>query len=281
MGFIERTEKKFGKYAISGIGMKIVIFQCLIFLLLSTKPLAEIEKKISIINIPGTHFISDFLLLSGVPPVHPWRLFDYAVLFFASYILIMCCNGLESVWGRYKLNLFILTYLVIGTITLHIIRQVHGVGISTLAYYPAEICRLNLMSLMHVTLFITFAIHFPKVEILAFFILPVTFKFLAILESIAALYIIFNSPSIYIMAYFFGTIFLPPLLFHYKDFFQKKVQQARTKEFTQKMAKQDAQSFNKCKVCGKTEKDDPELEFRIADDGEEYCMEHLPDAKKN
>jgi hypothetical protein len=35
-------------------------------------------------------------------------------------------------------------------------------------------------------------------------------------------------------------------------------------------------SFHRCKVCGRTEISDPELDFRMAADGEEYCEDHLP-----
>ena len=32
----------------------------------------------------------------------------------------------------------------------------------------------------------------------------------------------------------------------------------------------------KCATCGATELTDPNLEFRVARDGEEYCLAHLP-----
>ena len=35
-------------------------------------------------------------------------------------------------------------------------------------------------------------------------------------------------------------------------------------------------SFHACKTCGRTEVTNPELDFRIAGDGNEYCGEHLP-----
>jgi hypothetical protein len=37
----------------------------------------------------------------------------------------------------------------------------------------------------------------------------------------------------------------------------------------------DEDSFHRCKTCGRTEKSDPDLEFRMAEDGEEYCGDHL------
>jgi len=29
-------------------------------------------------------------------------------------------------------------------------------------------------------------------------------------------------------------------------------------------------------VCRRTERDNPDLEFRVSSNGEEYCLEHLP-----
>jgi hypothetical protein len=37
----------------------------------------------------------------------------------------------------------------------------------------------------------------------------------------------------------------------------------------------DGEAFHRCKTCGRTEVSDPELEFRMAADGEEYCEDHL------
>ena len=36
-----------------------------------------------------------------------------------------------------------------------------------------------------------------------------------------------------------------------------------------------------CATCDRTEHDDPDLEFRVAADGEEYCKEHLPSRETN
>ncbi|HEX7262445.1 MAG TPA: rhomboid family intramembrane serine protease [Luteolibacter sp.] len=38
-----------------------------------------------------------------------------------------------------------------------------------------------------------------------------------------------------------------------------------------------ADAIHHCEVCGKTEHDDPDLEFRVGADGLEYCSGHLPE----
>jgi hypothetical protein len=41
------------------------------------------------------------------------------------------------------------------------------------------------------------------------------------------------------------------------------------------------ETLHRCAVCGATEVTDPNLDFRVARDGEEYCMTHLPKAVSN
>ena len=44
-------------------------------------------------------------------------------------------------------------------------------------------------------------------------------------------------------------------------------------------ARSEAEPLHKCAVCDATELSDPNLEFRVARDGEEYCLAHLPSAQ--
>jgi hypothetical protein len=44
-------------------------------------------------------------------------------------------------------------------------------------------------------------------------------------------------------------------------------------------ARSPAETLHRCAVCGATELSDPNLDFRVARDGEEYCMAHLPKAQ--
>jgi hypothetical protein len=37
-------------------------------------------------------------------------------------------------------------------------------------------------------------------------------------------------------------------------------------------------AIHQCKVCGRTEHEDEDLEFRVGADGTEYCAEHLPES---
>jgi hypothetical protein len=35
-------------------------------------------------------------------------------------------------------------------------------------------------------------------------------------------------------------------------------------------------AFYTCAVCGRTDVSDPDLHFRVGEDGREFCEEHLP-----
>ena len=48
----------------------------------------------------------------------------------------------------------------------------------------------------------------------------------------------------------------------------------RRRKFESKAVPED--TLHRCTVCKRTEKDSPELEFRVSRNGEEYCLEHLP-----
>src|SRR5262249_40048606 len=52
----------------------------------------------------------------------------------------------------------------------------------------------------------------------------------------------------------------------------------RRKRFEDRASGED-EPLHKCVVCGKTELSDPDLEFRVSRDGEEYCVDHLPSAQ--
>ena len=53
---------------------------------------------------------------------------------------------------------------------------------------------------------------------------------------------------------------------------------ARRKRFA-RQSRDETEPLHKCAVCGATELSDPNLEFRVSRDGEEYCMAHLPRAQ--
>lgn len=53
-------------------------------------------------------------------------------------------------------------------------------------------------------------------------------------------------------------------------------QMKRRREFLTSVAATREDALHRCATCGRTERDDASLDFRVSSDGEEYCEEHLP-----
>ncbi|MEI6178305.1 MAG: rhomboid family intramembrane serine protease [Verrucomicrobiota bacterium] len=53
----------------------------------------------------------------------------------------------------------------------------------------------------------------------------------------------------------------------------------RRSEFKRAVSSVRSDALHQCHVCGTTERDDPDAEFRVCPDGEEYCTKHLPNGE--
>ena len=54
---------------------------------------------------------------------------------------------------------------------------------------------------------------------------------------------------------------------------------SRRRRFEMETRDAETEALHRCAICGATEVSDPNLEFRVARNGEEYCMAHLSHAK--
>ena len=129
-------------------------------------------------------------------------------------------------------------------------------------------------------LFFAFARFYPDTQINLYFVLPVKVKWLAWFDAALLAYQFTFQGNGYRAA-------LLASLASYLLFFGREIfQEARTRgqvatrrrRFEQASALPADFALHRCEVCGRTETAAPELEFRVAKDGHEYCTEHLPKA---
>jgi hypothetical protein len=121
------------------------------------------------------------------------------------------------------------------------------------------------------SLLMAFAVIYPNEEILLFFILPVKIKWIAWLNVAMTVLFVMGDPSSFWMVLFsylnFFVTFGP-------GFIKERAHMAkvgnRRAQF-QEASKSGAAFFHQCVVCGKTDVDDPTLEFRVNDSGDEVC----------
>jgi len=263
MDFIATSEKKFGKFAIQGLTTKLVVIQVLFFLyiMLSVDRGVDYHKVILDLNIGQSHIISDIIFIVATPASS-----GFLWMFFGTYLFLMFGHALEQTWGDYKFNLYILTQIVISLLLLILLRSMTSSPINQL---------ITMFSTIHFIVFLSFTTYFPKFELLLFFILPTPVRIIAYLYVGYIFVAIWEFP-LFLKVIALIACFGSYLLFHMHLFIHKQKQKIRKASYDKRAQNSNPHAtFHKCHVCGKTEEDDKDLEFRICDDGEEYCLEHL------
>src|SRR5437763_9855801 len=127
------------------------------------------------------------------------------------------------------------------------------------------------------SLFFAFARFYPDEVIYILFILPVKIKWLAwVFAAFLMFGFVLGSNSyraalaVALANYF---IFFGPEIIHQAR--HRRDVSTRRRRF-ESDSRSPAETLHRCPVCGATEISDPNLDFRVARDGEEYCMAHLP-----
>ncbi|SHJ98884.1 Membrane associated serine protease, rhomboid family [Clostridium cavendishii DSM 21758] len=258
MSLLDKLEKKFGKYAIRNLMKYIIIMNAVVFAMQMFSPRVSVIAKLS---------LNKAFIMQG----EVWRLITFIFipptmqpifLIFALYLYYMIGNALENTWGSFKFNI----YYLIGILGIIVGCFLTGYG---------ETLYLNL------SLFLAFACLYPDYELLWFGILPIKMKYMAIIDVLFLLRdFVFGNIDIKVLIILSLVNFL---LFFWRYLFkatkvkkQVKVQKKTKKKFTGEITR--IGTRHRCQVCGMTENDDPDMEFRYCSscEGEyEYCSEHL------
>ena len=256
MTWLDKLEKRLGFIAIPGLTRILVGFTALVFGLAWLMP-----GFISILNLdPGR-----------IRHGEVWRLFTYIFIpptlsswwvLFALWFLWWIGEGLERAFGPFRLTLYFLVGMV---------------GTTAAAFFlGSEFSNRMLMA----SLFYAFARFYPDEVIYVLFILPVKIKWLAWFFGAFLLVGFFMNSNSYRMS-------LIAALSNYLIFFGLEIvyQVRHRHEVSSRRRRFEVQSrsetepLHKCAVCGATELSDPNLDFRVARDGQEYCVAHLPKAE--
>jgi membrane associated rhomboid family serine protease len=225
-----------------------------------------------------------------------WRLFTYVLLTYRGNVMLqllyLVCyyslgKAMENYWGTCKFNLFYLT----GVLLMDVYCMIFG------GY--ADVYYLNL------SLFLSYATLYPDTHFLLFFIIPVKAWIFALLDIVLTLvevvsmsipvflfpYNLFPLVAIANYALFFGKDVLNVVPMAWKAnsrrLFKKKtkaaggakvVQFPKAGSYEASVAKPKAPYTHKCTVCGRTDVDSPELEFRYCSrcmGYHCYCEDHI------
>jgi hypothetical protein len=261
MTLLDKLERRLGFIAIPGLIRIVVAFTALVYVLTFLNPeifhildlsparirRGEIWRLVTYIFIPRG--------IGGPGTLQPlW-------VVFALWFMWWVSERLEQAWGAFRVTL----YFLVGMIGTTVAAFLFGAQFSN--------------SMLAVSLFFAMAHFYPDDIIYAFFILPVKIKWMAWFSAALLLLGFFGGPLSFKMAmiaafanYF---IFFGPGVFHQVRHRQEVSTRRRRFEG---QARTEAEPLHRCATCGKTELTDPDLEFRVARDGQDYCLEHLPGA---
>lgn len=265
MSWLNWLENRVGFLAIPRLIPAIALLNLFVYILFQFQP-----EYVSFLTLEPA------LVLRG----EVWRLISYIFIpqyflgsgsimqsvFFLLYVwfMIWVGNSLEHAWGAFRLTL----YYVLGMAGVTIAAFLLGAGQSEGNVLPLYI---------NLSLFFAFATLFPNVQIYVLFIIPLKIKWVALIMLVPTLLAFVYSPLV-------GKTAIVISLLNYILFFAPMaISNARHNRDVQKRRLKFAagsvpvdEPLHRCAVCKRTERDDAELEFRVARDGEEYCVEHLP-----
>ncbi len=260
MTWLNRLEHKFGHLAIPGLLRIVAGLNALCFILVQVQP----------------QFL-DFLWLDPgrVLQGQVWRLFTFVFIpvfsragwlweIFLVWWLFFLGDALETVWGAFKLNI----YYLLG---------VAGTAIASLAF------GISLdSSFLNASLVFAVANFYPDMEIRLMMVLPVKMKWLAWITGAFILFNFMRADWSYRLATIVGLANY--LLFFGREIIEhakhRRTVAVRRAKFERDMRQDGGETMHRCKICGRTELVSPDLEFRVAADGEEYCLDDLPKANQ-
>ncbi len=244
--------------------------------------------------------LDPFLILRG----QIWRLVtwifippDSSNLFFVVIMLSLYYSLgslLERVWGTYRYNVYIfsgLLFTILGSFVLWLYCVLQGAEPIVMGgYHYYALSNGTVVSFMqfstyylNMSIFLACAVTVPDMKVMLMFIFPVKVKWLGILYAVILLFsCIEGGLSTWIVVGFSLLNFLV-FFFRTRGKTQLNVGQAKVRhEFHSKMRAaqkgQGAITKHKCAICGRTELDGEDLEFRFCskcDGNYEYCQDHL------
>lgn len=268
MNFLYKLERKLGKYSIPhlmtyiiaayGVGLVLYYIAPGILNYLTLEPYyifhGQIWRLVSWIFIPSDVSIFALIML----------LFYYQI-----------GTHLEYYWGTFKFNLYMFGGLLFTDIAALVLY-----GIMYGIYNTAvPLSGLFSTSYINLSLFLAFAVCFPEMEVRLYFLIPIKMKWLALVYALISLYEIVSSGWVTRTAIIASLLNFIIFYFSTRNLKQYSPHEVRRKRNYKKQVNQSAAATkHKCAICGRTEKDDPSLQFRYCskcDGNYEYCQDHL------
>lgn len=274
LNWLDKLERKLGRYAIPNltvyllagyvIGCGIIYFMPNLIGWLTLEPAlilrGQIWRIISWVLIP--------------PTTNPISLLFLVLLYYS------LGTALERTWGSFRYNVYVFSGILFTVIAVFILYGVF------FALYGAEVSlsSIGLVSTNYITMsiFLAFAAIYPDMEVMLYFVLPIKMKWMAIVYVVMALYYFITGGIV-------SRVSIAASLLNFVIFFlssrnmrrfgpRERARKAKFKKQSRTHMTYNGGAMHRCAVCGRTELDDPNLEFRFCSKcrgNYEYCQDHL------
>ena len=275
MNIISKIEKKFGRYSIRNLTLYLIIGYGIGYLLFMFQP-----KILFMLTLDP----------AAVMPGQVWRLFTWRItppvfgvdIFTIIMLIFYYSLGslLERTIGTFLYNLYMFSsmlFTMIGIMLAHIfctyiIRYDYA---SSTGYFAYASTYYILMSI-----FLAIAVCYPDMSVLYAMIIPIKMKYLSILYIVIIAYYFINETfmgrvNIAMSLVSFVIFYLSTK--NFRKFSPKQMKRRRNYNRQVRTAKQE-NIGHRCVVCGRTDKDYPDLQFRYCSKctgNKEYCQDHL------
>ena len=280
--FLNKLERKIGKYAITNLSLYIIIAYVIGYILVLTGSVEFISLNPYYIARGQIWRIITWII---VPP-SSLDIFTIIMLYFYYQI----GSALERTWGAFRYNVYIFSgiiFTVVGAVVLYLITTANGLDGLAAGYLVSQGFSTYYINL---SIFLAFAATYPNVQVLLFFVIPVKMKWMAYIDAVILAYQFIISGAagriaivmslLNFIVFFLGTRDFKRV--SPKEMYRKKsFQRATAGAYTSSAGgggRSTGITKHKCAICGRTEKDSPDLEFRFCskcNGNYEYCNEHL------
>lgn len=208
-----------------------------------------------------------------------WRLLTFmlyppstgVLAFLVFYFYYWIGNALEQYWGTAHFNVYLLIGWFVTVLYGFLVYFIGGYRIPIDAQY------------LYLSMFFSFAALYPDMQVLLFFFLPIKVKYIALIDAVYFLLAVFTNPfprnllplvATLNFFIFFGATLIRMLpkkdsksTINFRKESRRIRQEQRSKLYT-----------HKCAVCGRTDTEFPELEFRYCSRCAGYhcfCQDHI------
>jgi hypothetical protein len=266
MSLLSRLNARFGRFAIPNLTLLLIVGQVFLYVaqqIMAPQGGVDVLQKI--------HMYPAAVLQGEV-----WRLVTFIFTppgtnpifaFFFWYLFYLMGTTLETVWGAFRYNVFLL------------VGYVASVGAAFGLYFAQPGFNLpTSIIFLEGTVFLAFARLYPDFTMLIFFILPVKIRWLALLTWILyGFQFLFGDWMIRVMI---AASVLNYFLFFGSEIWRDMKLGHRRMRHQARAIKAPQRLVHKCAVCGLTSEEAPQTQFRYCSQCEGdlcYCPVHLRD----